>query len=227
MKDDVAIVKRLKSGETVPTGAVPADFVRTAAGELHVSTPSGPQEMVHAANINTVLSAAGGAGWEKVQATTSNYVITRPTSGAGLDLHIEAGTLAALTAANWPVPATGVDQLRIRNFSGAAKTLTAGAGWNIVTADGNPLTSGSYSIPDDRAVEVTLDPNGFAQVVPWGGEVTQAEFTSGLASKAATTHAHTKADIGLGLADNTAAITGGLTVGQVYMTSTGQLMVRY
>lgn len=175
--------------------------------------PTGPQYDVGAANsaptlavtgsnINTVLASAGGAGWEKVQATTTNYVITRPTSGAGLDLHIEAGTLAALTAANWPVPASGVDQLRIRNFSGGAETLTAGAGWTMVTADGNPLTSGSYSIPNDRAIEVTLDPDGFAQVVPWGGEVSQAELAVHTGN-VSNPHVVTKAQVGLGSANDT------------------------
>lgn len=217
MKESYAIITRLKSGESIPNNAA-TDFVRNSSGEMF--TPTG-QKVVHEGNINTVLAAAGGAGWEKVQATTANYAITKPTSGAGLDLHIEAGSLATLNSTNWPVPANGVDQLRIRNFSGSAKTITAGTGWTIVTADGNPVTGGSYSIPDDRAVEITLDPHGFAQVVPWGGEVSQATFDAGLAGKSNTAHNHdttytaiahgtnssnphgvTKTQVGLSNADN-------------------------
>lgn len=192
MKDDYAIVKRLKVGETVPAGSIPADLVRTSAGVIHVSTADGPKELVHSANINIVLQAAGGAGWEKMQATTANYAIVRPTSGASLDLHIETGgTLAALTVANWPIPAAGVDQLRIRNMSAIAQSFTATGFSGIVTADGNAATSGSYSIPVDMAVHITIDEDGWIQVTPMGQEVSQAELDSGLAGKASTSHAHT------------------------------------
>lgn len=192
MKDDYVIVKRLKSGETLPAGNVPADLIRTAAGAIHISTADGPKELVHAANINTVLQAAGGAGWEKAQATTANYSIVRPTSGASLDLHIEVGgTLAALAVANWPIPASGVEQIRIRNMSAVAQTFSATGFSGIVTADGNVATSGSYSIPVDMAVHITIDEDGWVQVAPMGQEVSQSEFDAELAGKADATHNHT------------------------------------
>lgn len=184
MKDDYAIVKRLKAGEAVPSGSVSADLIRTSSGAVHVSTPSGPQELVHTANINTVLQAAGGAGWEKATVPVANYVITRPTSGAGLDLHIEiGGTLAAMLVANWPIPASGVDQLRIRNFSAIAQTFSATGYSGIVTADGNAATSGTYSIPVDMAVHITIDEDGWIQVAPMGQEVSQAEMDAALLLK--------------------------------------------
>lgn len=138
-------------------------------------------------NINTVLQAAGGAGWEKAQAATANYVIVRPASGASLDLHVETGTLAALTVANWPIPASGVDQLRIRNMSAIAQTFTATGFSGIVTADGNAATSGSYSIPVDMAVHITIDGDGWVQIAPMGQEVSQAELDAALALKVSAT----------------------------------------
>lgn len=159
-------------------------------GVTYDSGPAGqaPAVPVTASNINTVLQAAGGAGWEKAQATTANYVIARPTSGASLDLHVEVGgTLAAMLVANWPIPASGVDQLRIRNMSAVAQTFSATGYSGIVSADGNVATSGTYSIPVDMAVHITIDEDGWIQVAPMGQEVSQAEFDAAMALKAAAT----------------------------------------
>lgn len=187
MKQSFATTTRLKTGEVVPSSAS-TDFIRASTGEVHVATPTGVSKMVTESNINTVLASAGGAGWAKVQVSTANYNITRPTSGAGLDLHIEVGgTLAALTVANWPIPASGVDQLRIRNMSAVAQSFTATGFSGVVTADGNAATSGSYSIPVDMAVHITIDEDGWIQVAPMGQEVSQAEFDTALALKAPIT----------------------------------------
>lgn len=157
-------------------------------GIVYESGPEGqaPTLPVTAANINTVLQAAGGAGWEKAQAITANYVIVRPASGASMDLHVEVGgTLAAMSAANWPAPAAGVEQLRVRNMSAVAQTFSAVGYSGLVTADGNQSTSGTYSIPVDMAVHITIDEDGWVQVAPMGQEVSQAEFDAALAAKMA------------------------------------------
>lgn len=170
-----------KSGGTIQV----VDGAGQLTGEQYDVGPAGntPTQVVTGGNINTVLAAAGGAGWEKAQATTANYAITKPASGASLDLHIETGgTLAAMLAANWPVPASGVDQLRIRNMSAVAQTFSATGFSGIVTADGNAATSGTYSIPVDVAVHITIDEDGWIQVAPMGQEVSQAELDAVVSS---------------------------------------------
>lgn len=84
MKDSYAVITRLKSGESLPSNTA-TDFVRNSSGEMF--TPTG-QKVVHEGNINTVMAAAGGAGWEKIQITTTNYQLKPSTSGASRDFHI-------------------------------------------------------------------------------------------------------------------------------------------
>lgn len=202
MKTGYGVVHRLTQAE-VDAGKADAingarieiiDANGAPTGVAYESGAAGvaPTLLVTGNNINAVLQSTAGIGWEKVQANTANYAIVRPTTGASLDLHIEVGgTLAALTVANWPIPAGGVDQLRIRNMSAVAQSFTATGFSGIVTADGNAATSGSYSIPVDMAVHITIDEDGWIQVTPMGQEVSQSEMDSGLAGKANTGHAHT------------------------------------
>lgn len=169
-----------------PTGIV---YTTGAAG-------SPVTQAVTASNINTVLAAAGGAGWEKVQVTTANYALTKSTTGASRDFHIETnGTLIALSTANWAIPSNGIDQLKIRNFSGIAQTFTVTtgngqfAGLALTVPEDSISNDNSYTIP--AATEsytptllVTIDNGGWVQAQLIGSEVSQAELTTLLAPKA-------------------------------------------
>lgn len=155
-----------------------------------------PEPIVTSGNINTVLQAAGGAGWEKVQVATANFALTKSTTGASRDFHIEAGgTLAPLSTTSWVIPTNNIDQLKIRNFSGVAQTftVTTGAGQFAglaltVPEDSNP-SDNSYTIPAGSAsytptLYVTIDNDGWVQAQLVGADVSQAEFNVGLAAKA-------------------------------------------
>lgn len=162
------------------------------------ATGSAPTQIVTGGNINTMLATAGGVGWEKVQITTASYQLKPSTSGASRDFHVETGgSLAVLVVVDWPLPASPkVDVFKVRNFSGSTKTFDVMVGVGqysgIVTHDNDsntPATT-SYTIHNDSMVVVSIDSDGWVQVVP-SAEVSQAEFDTGLAGKSDTTHSHT------------------------------------
>lgn len=190
----------------VPTGVIYESGIAGAA----------PTQLVTGANINTVLQTAGGAGWEKVQIATTGYQLKPSTSGASRDFHVEAGgELALLEVADWPIPTSPkVDVFKIRNFSGSVVTFEIGAGYaGIVTADDNAATpaASSYNIRNDGMVVISIDSDGWVQVVP-SAEVTQTEFDLlggnfvAHGTNVANPHSVTKAQVGLGSVDNTSDV---------------------